>query len=117
MADGLHKLCEAFLLDVERTLALLRLLLRLLHLDYMGRRRSIVEILQQFLNGPLVSLGLAFDLEKVSNATEMPSYQCGRTHFIVRGVGNPARQAIRGRFLLDEGALEGFSQLKRMTLY
>lgn len=82
----------------------------------MGRRRSIIKILQQFLKGHLVPLSLAFDLERIINAVERPSYHYGRTYFLVRGVGYPARQAVRGRLLLNEGAFRDFSQLKRISL-
>jgi hypothetical protein len=50
------------LLDFKCTLPFFDLLLRLLDLDYVSGRRTLMEILQQLLERLLAPLSFAFDL-------------------------------------------------------
>jgi hypothetical protein len=52
----------------QKILAFFDVLLRLVYLEYMRGRRTVVEILDKFLKGSLIALSLSFDLDAISIA-------------------------------------------------
>jgi len=93
-------------LDLKCTLPFFDLLLRLLDLDHVSGRRTLVEILQQLLERLLVPLSFAFDLSHCHRCSSFHEQirADGDTHLATIRVRNPACQAIALGLLLREGA-------------